>query len=143
MKRAGSPAFFYVCFCRFIYLIFTCMNIFLDDQYCKKSLLPLSAVRHVSEFRAGILTVREKWELIIAGAEGSILNEYKPDAISIPANLIPNKENAEAIIAFYEKHDASELHDSFTYLQYPWNIYRLNDQFIREDFSLKIGRAHV
>ncbi len=96
----------------------------------------MSAVRHVSEFRAGILTVLEKWELIFAGAEINIHTKPHSDTIAIPANLIPTKENAEAILEFYKTRDVSETDSSFAYVHYPLDIYRLNDSFIREDFTL-------
>jgi hypothetical protein len=74
------------------------MNIiFTDDQYCD-NLLPFTFTRPAADIRAGILTIRNKWELLLKtelNASGSLTKFYlsglfplSPDATNIDISLL-------------------------------------------------------
>ncbi len=82
------------------------MNIILFDQD-RKNLLPFTYTRPISEFRCGILTLKEKWEKRIEGAKFSYLTEdylqdkypvvYAENNIYLSANLLSSDEIVNAI----------------------------------------------
>ena len=74
------------------------MNLFLDDSSCREHLFPFTNTRHAADIRIGILTIREKWELITGLVV--VTNEaYKnKSTITIPANIIPTTGTASSII---------------------------------------------
>lgn len=100
------------------------MLISFDDTGLQETLYPLTATRSAADIRIGILTIREKWELIskqIPGIAGS--------TASIKANLLPTIENAATIISGV--HDAKILS-----INYPWEIFQNNEAATRSDFQL-------
>ncbi len=115
------------------------MKIFLDDSYCKDALSPFSLTKHVAEIRVGILTIREKWQILLAQQYEIILDtEEDRNFISIPANIIPTLENFEELISsaktnslFKEKNN-----NSIKVVEFPWQIFQLNDWALRKDFEL-------
>lgn len=52
------------------------MNIILFDDQCRNDLLPLTHTRPVAEIRCGILTVRERWEMLSASKCGTLTEPY-------------------------------------------------------------------
>lgn len=100
------------------------MLISFDDTGLQETLYPLTATRSAADIRIGILTIREKWELIskqVTGIEGN--------TISIKANLLPTLQNAAAIVA-------GEQDENIASINYPWEIFQNNDAAIRSDFQL-------
>tara|TARA_R110002096_G_scaffold380678_6_gene574621 strand:- start:272 stop:1456 length:1185 start_codon:yes stop_codon:yes gene_type:complete len=87
------------------------MNLILFDQN-RKQLLPFTYTRPISEFRCGILTLKEKWEKRFPAAQVSFLTEdylSKKYAVSyadvnyyINASLLADSSLAEAIFALNE-----------------------------------------
>ncbi|MDP9041963.1 MAG: glucose-1-phosphate thymidylyltransferase [Bacteroidota bacterium] len=59
---------------------------FADDFF------PFSLTRSLADFRCGILTIREKWDLYLKNYPSF------PDGISIPANIVPDSELMDSII---------------------------------------------
>lgn len=92
-----------------------------DSASVEKQLFPFTLTRQVADIRIGILTIREKWELISGQA-----------SVSIPSNLLPSPEAIECI------HNGNIVSDHQTskFLEYPWQIYLYNDSAIRDDFKL-------
>jgi UDP-N-acetylglucosamine diphosphorylase/glucosamine-1-phosphate N-acetyltransferase len=77
------------------------MNIVLSDKGLYKNFLPLSYTRSVSDYRVGILTIREKWEHYIGYKPGVITEDYlqymylynlEKDTIIVVSNLIPDQK---------------------------------------------------
>jgi len=79
------------------------MNIiFTDDQYCD-NLLPFTFTRPAADIRAGILTIRNKWELLLKtelNASGSLTKFYlsglyplspDPESLVINGSLLPDE----------------------------------------------------
>ncbi len=113
------------------------MNIFLDDNLCKKTLTPLSLTRHVSEIRIGISSIREKWELLVhnKGYHIIISTENCKDYISIPANIIPTNENYTHLIELSSFNKEINESSAIKIIKYPWHIFQYNDWALRKDFE--------
>ena len=106
------------------------MKIVFDDTSVKESLYPFTATRNAADIRIGILTIRQKWEWIFQLDKGLASFE----AITLPANIIPTKENAQSIIKQLKT-------NNYLTIQYPWDIFLLNDKALRNDFDLiTLGR---
>ena len=113
------------------------MNIFLNDIDCKEYLQPFSHTRHIADIRIGILTIRQKWELLLDG-KGRMVDSLEgvEDALSIPANVIPTIENFDEIIALSISNKLVIETATIKIMYYPWHIFQLNDWSLRNDFKL-------
>jgi len=58
-------------------------NIILFDDSVRENFLPLTFTRPVAEIRIGILTIREKWELVLEGKASYITQDYLSDKYDI------------------------------------------------------------
>ena len=111
-------------------------------------LQPFSLTRQVEDFRIGILTIKEKWELLFNKFPEAFL--IYPEII--PANLVPDINNFKIIL------NGEFNGSSIRKLIRPWQIFQLNDEQLRSDFKLLtegrvssaisdsnviIGREHV
>src|SRR5690606_27256083 len=74
-------------------------NIILFDDESRELMLPLSYTRPVAEFRTGILTTRERWELLLRGEASYITSDYlsplypirvETDNLVINGAVLPN-----------------------------------------------------
>ncbi len=77
-----------------------------DENFIKKSLLPLTYFRPVSDIRCGILTIKEKWEYYLDSPVSSLSEAYlsekfpvhfEADNIYINAALLPEKDLVKAV----------------------------------------------
>lgn len=112
------------------------MSIFLDDSNCGDALFPFTHTRHVADIRLGILTLREKWELL---CKKQILTEpgkENNELITVPANIIPTTENIQEILELATKDKHITASASIKILHHPWQIFQLNGSAIKEDFEL-------
>ena len=109
------------------------MTIILDDSLSREQLYPFTATRHVADIRIGILTIREKWALIAAG-DNSIKEDEK--IVTVPANIIPTKDNALTICNAFATGNSLIIEDDIKSIHYPWDIFQLNDWAIRKDVEL-------
>ena len=93
---------------------------FNDDFY------PFSMTRSVADLRCGILTIREKWNLLLEN------NLSFPADLTIPANIIPDSELIQAICAgkFQQTLERANRLLKLT------DILRLNESEIKKDFLL-------
>ncbi|WP_418513478.1 GlmU family protein [Corallibacter sp.] len=120
------------------------MNYILFDGPFRKNLLPFTYTRPVADIRIGILTIREKWELLLGYTTTTITEDYLSDKypmvemdenIMINASFLPNVElaemiksleenqaifNDEDVIAFFTK-DTQEAIDFDTYEAIEYN----------------------
>ena len=110
------------------------MKIILDDIICKDNLFPFTLTRSTADIRIGILTIREKWE-ILSGKKVTTLSENKNAQIEntrlVPANIIPSLKWFKAW-----KHNKTFNNLNQIKIEYPWHIFQNNDQAIREDYDL-------
>ena len=54
-----------------------------DDKFIKKSLLPLTYFRPVSNIRCGILTLQEKWEYFLNSSVSVLSENYLSDKFPV------------------------------------------------------------
>lgn len=83
-------------------------NIILFDGVARQQLLPLTFTRPIADLRIGILTIREKWALLLGADCSSSLtvNYLRPkypfqtstENLFINANILPNKKLANRIL---------------------------------------------
>ncbi|MGZ5246193.1 MAG: putative sugar nucleotidyl transferase, partial [Flavitalea sp.] len=75
-------------------------RITLSELEIKANLFPFSQVRHVSDIRVGILTIREKWEHYLG--HPIMTDEVPPteidDSIIFSANILPSREFVDSCI---------------------------------------------
>lgn len=133
-----------------------------DDLTTWENLLPLTFTRSIAECRVGILTIKEKWEKYLntdveieyAKSYLSSNNSSPNDDLKILSKVLPNKELIKTInalpnnsmlvhenleIASREKKDKPTIvtySGAISYINFPWDIFLLNDQEIRNDYAL-------
>lgn len=116
----------------------------LDEAPCIDDLLPFTATRSVVDIRIGILTLREKWERLLAstGLTPVFPRAGDPPAahpLKIPANTLPTRE---LVAQLSRLQAAGQLTTDnlekipVTRLQYPWHIFLYNAAALTEDFAL-------
>lgn len=118
------------------------MNIFLDESRVRESLLPFTLTRHVADIRIGILTIRQKWELL--SGLPVITDPALQDAASIvvQANIIPTSTSINQILKAAKDETPVLENDELRMLHWPWQIFQYNDWALRHDFeSLTAGKT--
>ena len=93
------------------------------------SLRPISSTRAVADIRIGILTIKEKWELLLR--EQVAINSG--EGVSIPANIIPTMTNYRQVLQLGE---TNQYPESIKRLVNPWEISQWNAWAIEEDFKI-------
>lgn len=87
------------------------MNFILFDDYSRNHLLPLTFTRPVADIRAGILTIREKWELLLNAKTSTLTEPYlaikypikkEKDTILINGSIIPDAQLVKQILTLKE-----------------------------------------
>ncbi|MBL7725578.1 MAG: glucose-1-phosphate thymidylyltransferase [Chitinophagaceae bacterium] len=155
-------------------------KIIFTEEFCQpENLHPFTLTRQIQDIRVGILTIREKWELMLGltsfdkkeddykDLERSVnIDEVIGDDVCymIHGNVLPAPKLVRAIqqikngefiatsggnsIAFrISKNEiadkykikvgqAVQFKDDIKTIQYPWDIFQLNDWAIRQDFKL-------
>jgi UDP-N-acetylglucosamine diphosphorylase / glucose-1-phosphate thymidylyltransferase / UDP-N-acetylgalactosamine diphosphorylase / glucosamine-1-phosphate N-acetyltransferase / galactosamine-1-phosphate N-acetyltransferase len=112
--------------------------IVLTDKNFRENLFPFTHTRHAANIRIGILSIKEKWELLLG--EKVSVDETKL-GIHIPANIIPTKENYKQIIDAASKSIFLMETDSIKIISFPWHIFQLNNYALRQDFLLLSGAS--
>jgi UDP-N-acetylglucosamine diphosphorylase / glucose-1-phosphate thymidylyltransferase / UDP-N-acetylgalactosamine diphosphorylase / glucosamine-1-phosphate N-acetyltransferase / galactosamine-1-phosphate N-acetyltransferase len=110
----------------------------LTDESNGRDLYPFTLTRPIHDIRVGILTIREKWERhfhreVIAGDAGH------SGIPKVPAHWIPNPDLVKQVNR-RDWTNSSSIEGKG--IQYPWDIFRLNGEEIRNDFVL-ITRGRV
>lgn len=84
------------------------MNFILFDDFSRNHLLPLTYTRPVADIRAGILTIREKWEKLLKAKTSTLTEAYlalkypikkEKNTILINGSVIPTTEMVKQIRA--------------------------------------------
>jgi UDP-N-acetylglucosamine diphosphorylase / glucose-1-phosphate thymidylyltransferase / UDP-N-acetylgalactosamine diphosphorylase / glucosamine-1-phosphate N-acetyltransferase / galactosamine-1-phosphate N-acetyltransferase len=107
--------------------------IVLTDSNFRENLFPFTHTRHTANIRVGILTIKEKWEILL-GEEVSLHENEK--GIHIPASIIPTLENYQQIITAAEKNVYLIETAMIKIISFPWHIFQLNDYAIKHDVAL-------
>src|SRR5262245_37283176 len=160
-------------------------KIIFTEEFCQpENLHPFTLTRQIQDIRVGILTIREKWEMMLGlksfdkkeddykDLERSVtIDQASRDGgvcFMIHGNVLPTSKlvqearrlkngefltvkGNEGIIFRFTKKEILEKHkikvrkaitirEEPVAIQYPWNIFQLNDQAIRQDFSLLTRR---
>jgi UDP-N-acetylglucosamine diphosphorylase/glucosamine-1-phosphate N-acetyltransferase len=98
-------------------------DIRLDEQACREDLWPLTLASPVADLRMGILTIRERWEVLFGG------QAVLAASGSIPAHHIPDDPGMISATA------ADRRSFSHLTIDRPWKIPIHNHRFIRFDFE--------
>lgn len=105
------------------------MKIIFDDSTVKESLWPLTATRNAADIRVGILTIREKWELLFTGRYRSLparkagSDQVPVETVTINPSIIPSKQTEFSI----NDHGVIEIHnekETCKTIQYPGIFFR-------------------
>lgn len=105
------------------------MNINFDDSTVKESLWPLTATRNAAGIRVGILTVRERWEMLLTPAGTKSQNcTITPSFIISEQTQFTIKEGGTVEI----KNETATCR----HIQYPWDVFLHNDWALRKDFEI-------
>jgi len=82
----------------------------------------------VADIRIGILTIREKWQLLTGKTIENFTGNRSDNDFIINANTLPTPDDHKSII--------EGKSNDFKILEFPWQIFQYNDWAIREDFKL-------
>lgn len=115
--------------------------VFLTDKEVSNHLFPFSQTRSVADIRIGILTIRQKWELLLQQKVTVLRNneEAPNNSIVFAANIIPSAQFIQSVIAHADDPESLPDYNSVKILQYPWHIFQWNDWALREDYQLIIN----
>ena len=121
------------------------MNYILFDGNVRNQLLPFTFTRPVADIRIGILTIREKWELLLGSTTTTITEDYLSDKwpmveleqnILINASFLPSENLVQLIkglsenqaifyeeepLVFFTSEDQEVDFDTFEIIQYSSN----------------------
>lgn len=136
--------------------------ILFDDKNIWENLLPLTFTRSIAECRIGILTIQEKWEKYLSKTSEieyavdylKTDKSFNPSALKIASHILPNNDLVRTIQSLPEnsslKHEGYEIasnnvsthpqeityEGSLSKIEYPWDLFLLNDAELRKDFIL-------
>jgi UDP-N-acetylglucosamine diphosphorylase/glucosamine-1-phosphate N-acetyltransferase len=140
------------------------MNSILFDD-CRSDLLPLTYTKPVCQLRVGILTIKEKWEIISGFSFSFKTEEYlqkkyplvlSDDNLFINGSILPDKEIVDVIeklereqclvkdgiVIAYKSSNVNrpekvvEYQNDISQINRCWNIFSLNEVEIKSDFQL-------
>jgi UDP-N-acetylglucosamine diphosphorylase/glucosamine-1-phosphate N-acetyltransferase len=108
------------------------VKIIFDDSAVKENLWPLTATRNAADMRVGILTTREKWQLIFAK-----LGYNNTEGITLNSAIVPTLQYA-ALQGHIEQEYIPVLYgpDDIRIINQPLDLYQFNDWAIRKDYEL-------
>ena len=119
------------------------MKIVLNDTFVKAGLYPFGVIKPVSSIRVGILTIKEKWEMITGATVFDSVESFveynhdeQPD-LTIESNILPTKSWWEKVKPFLgsKEIDITES-DGIKGVHHSWQIFQLNDWALRHDYDL-------
>ena len=168
----------------FIFTAYQMKKIVFTEEFCQpENLHPFTLTRQMQDIRVGILTIREKWELMLGlPSFDKKEDDYKDlhravnidEAVEngvcymIHGNVLPTTRLVKAtkklkngefiscnkgngIIYRFTKNEivdrykikvgkAIAIKEDIRTIEYPWDIFQLNDWAIRQDFALLTAR---
>ncbi len=105
------------------------MNINADSDIISAKLYPFTATRQAADIRIGILTIREKWEMI---KQKSPI----PLTLSVSGGIIPSLEWIKSLDSGEDDKGIFTDENIVKVLNHPWDIFKYNDWALRKDFVL-------
>ena len=110
----------------------------LTEAQIRNDLYPLSLTRLVADLRIGILTIREKWELLLNSKVevSEEENTVAETAVVFPANMLPSKKFISSFQINGNSTDITTGSGDVKFIQYPWDIFTVNDWALREDYAM-------
>ncbi|MEP5340397.1 MAG: GlmU family protein [Algibacter sp.] len=139
------------------------MNYILFDGPSRNNLLPFTYTRPVADIRAGILTIRQKWEMVLNTTTTTVTEDYLSDKypmvemeenVMINASCLPNisliekvkalKPNQaifkdEDVIAFFTNDTQEDINfDTYEAIEFPEEILKIENTW---DIFSKNGAA--
>ena len=144
------------------------MNVILFDSN-RENYYPLTYTRPISDFRIGILTIKEKWEKYYKSVSVQTVDylsakfplKIQKDNLWIDAKVLPSKalmielaslrsgealEKEGEVVAFrsaifdLQKMNKIDSHAAFNTVENLWDIFSDNDREIKSDFALLTKR---
>jgi UDP-N-acetylglucosamine diphosphorylase/glucosamine-1-phosphate N-acetyltransferase len=124
------------------------MKIVLNDASVKESLYPFGVIHPVSSIRVGILTIKEKWQLItgytVSDGTGSPFNgdgaQAKEPSLCLDSNIIPSKVGWQRLFTNLKDDGFATFNitdiEGMKAIGHPWQIFQYNDWAIRQDYEL-------
>jgi len=107
--------------------------IILSEDGIRQKLFPFTHTRHTADIRIGILTIREKWEMLTGECVRLV---DKEQGLSVPANVIPTQENFEEILQTLNNNLPLQESENLKFINHPKHIFQLNDYALRHDFAI-------
>lgn len=141
---------------------FVRMNYILFDGSARNRLLPFTFTRPVADIRVGILTIREKWELLLKSTTSTVTEDYLAEKwpmvefeenVMINASFLPNPEflnqiknlkpnqaifHQEDIVAFHAYEDQEVALDEYEQIELAEEVIQINNSW---DIFSKNGEA--
>lgn len=105
------------------------MNLRFQENALKAALRPLTDTRSAAELRLGILTIREKWERLLAGTD---VDNVQADAGQVPSPGCNWERQENRVFLTGSEH-------AWKQLAYPWHLFQYNDWAIRADWQWVTG----
>ena len=136
------------------------MKVTLIDDIKRKHLLPLVFTKPCGLLRIGVLTIAQKWELLLQASIDFKTEEYlskkhpntQDNSIQVNGRVLPSSSLATAIkelksgkltspdgdiiAEHFEDGDTIVYSQELNWINIPSDIFRLNDQEIKADFKL-------
>ncbi len=118
------------------------IQLVLDDTRIKQHLFPFTLTRSAADIRVGILTIREKWQILLGQkvtVNGDAYLQPAQEAeqpVVFSANIVPSKTFVESLLNGNFSQEQFVQQTTVRILQYPWHIFKYNDWAIREDYAL-------
>ncbi len=114
--------------------------IVLTDSSFRENLFPFTCTRHTADIRIGILTIKEKWEILL---QEKVSTNETDKGIHIPASIIPTLQNYKSIIAAAEKNIILMETNTIKIISFPWHIFQLNAFALQHDVELLKGKRNL
>ena len=89
-----------------------------------EQLYPFTVTRNAEDLRIGILTIREKWELLALNYPDLFSNP-----VTVPSHIVPDLGNFHRLIN-------GTIDSADTSFSRPWHLFQLNDTALWQDFQL-------
>ena len=118
------------------------IQLVLDDSQVRAQLYPFTLTRSAADIRIGILTIRQKWERLLAVKVRVNGDGYlePPGVDTVPVvfagNIVPTRDFVDQLLTGNYSPEDFLNQSSVRILQYPWQIFESNDWAIREDYKM-------
>ena len=118
------------------------IQLVLDDTNIGQHLFPFTLTRAAADIRIGILTIRQKWEMIL-GTKVRVNGDGYLDSpgsgiqpVVFAGNIVPSRSFVEELLKGNYPQENFMQQSDVRMLLHPWHIFEYNDWAIREDFKL-------